>query len=337
MFDLRKIDVFCKVCEQGSFSKAGELLFLSQPTVSAHIQALEKEFSTRLLDRMGKSVLPTPAGLVLYRHARQAVAGLEEAYAEIRALSNEVTGDLRIGGSGIPAHHILPEALALFSDIYPKVRFSLVVDSSASIARQVADGGLMAGVVGAAGADSEELDVCPLLDSEIVLIAPPDLPDLPDLPQGAAPEPGRPEKDGPAGLLPSVSFTQACAMPWILREYDSGTRRAFEEVLRIGGFDARLMRSRLIVDSSHAAIQYVKAGLGVSAVARVAVEDEISSGGVRAFSIAGARAFRRFFCIVNRRRAVFPAAEAFVKFLLEHRRGQRREIEPDPPAMTGEL
>lgn len=333
MFDLRKIDVFCKVCEQGSFSRAGELLFLSQPTVSAHIQALEKEFDSRLLDRMGKNVLPTPAGLVLYRHARQAVASLEEAYAEIQALSNEVTGDLRIGSSGIPAHHILPEALALFSDIYPKVRFSLVVDSSAAIARQVADGGLMAGVVGASGASSEENSVSPLLDSEIVLIAPPD---LPGLPENEALAPQEPQNESSAGALPSVNFTQACALPWILREYDSGTRRAFEEVLRLGGFDARLMRSRLIVDSSHAAIQYVKAGLGVSAVARVAVEDEILAGGVRAFSIAGARAFRRFFCIINKRRAVFPAADAFMKFLLQHTLGQRREQEAEALATTGE-
>ena len=310
MFDLRKIEAFCKVCEQRSFSKAGEALFLSQPTVSAHIQSLERDFDVRLLDRMGRTVLPTPAGLVLYRYAKQAFASLEEAKAEIHALSSDITGDLRIGSSSIPAHHLLPEALALFSEMYPKVRLNLVVDASTTIAELVLDGSLMAGIVGNTG-NEDGLDAIPLLDSEIVLITPPDMPGLPSA------------DNVPPGTLPVISFAQSCTLPWILREYDSTTRKAFEEVLRLGGHDARLMQPRLVVDSSHAAVQYVKAGLGVSASARIAVEDELRMGTLRAFSIAGARAFRRFFCVTNSRRAVFPAATAFIEFLLQRTVGMR--------------
>lgn len=302
MFDLRKIEAFCKVCEQRSFSKAGEALFLSQPTVSAHIQSLERDFEVRLLDRMGRTVLPTPAGAVLYRYAKQAFARLEAARAEISALALEVTGDLRIGSSSIPAHHVLPGVLAGFTEKYPKVRLSLMVDASVTVTRQVLEGAIMAGIVGGCPSDPDLIST-PLLDSEIVVIAPADMTGIPVT-----------DAPGPTGL-PEIHFADACALPWILREYNSSTRKAFEEVLRLAGHDTRLMQPRLVVESSHAVVQYVRAGLGVSAVARIAVQESLDRGEIRAFSIAGIRSSRRFSCIINARRMTFPAASVFLEFL----------------------
>ena len=305
MFDLRKIEAFCKVCEQRSFSKAGEALFLSQPTVSAHIQALEREFEVRLLDRMGRTVLPTPAGAVLYRYAKQAFARLETAKAEISALAMEVTGDLRIGSSTIPAHHVLPEVLAGFTELHPKVRPSLMVASSSAITRLVLEGELMAGIVGTSSVIDPDLISSPVLESEIVIIAPAHMDNLPFT-----------EPSGGPDSLPEISFSAACSLHWILREATSTTRRAFEEALRLAGHDMRLLHPRLVVDSSHAAVQYVRAGLGVSAAARVAVQKDLDGGEIRAFSIAGVRAERQFSCIINARRMPFPAATVFQEYLL---------------------
>ena len=317
MFDLRKIEAFCKVCEQRSFSKAGESLFLSQPTVSAHVQALERDFETRLLDRMGRTVLPTPAGAVLYRYARQAFDRLEAAKAEIRALSLEVAGDLRLGCSSIPAHHMLPGVLAGFIEAYPGVRPSLVVASSASVIRQVLEGELMAGIVGIAVQADPDLFSSHVLESDIIVIAPAT---MPSLPHSAPPAP----ETGSTPSLPEISFAMASSLHWILREANSTTRRSFEEALRAAGHDARLLRPRLLVDSSHAAVQYVRAGLGVSITARIAVEDALARGEIRAYSIAGVKAARRFSCIMNSRRIPFPAATAFLEFLLAKTRKRSR-------------
>jgi DNA-binding transcriptional LysR family regulator len=317
MFDFRKIAAFCKVCEQRSFSKAGAALFLSQPTVSAHIQSLERDFDVRLLDRMGRTVLPTPAGEVLYKYANEAFSRLETAKAEISALSSDVTGDLFIGSNSIMAHHVLPEVLAAFTDCYPKVNLSLMVDASEAVIRQVTDGSLMAGIVG--GTPVEPDIVCrPLMDSEIVIIAPMDMSGIPLSTAKAT-----------AGL-PEISFADACSLPWILREYDSTTRKAFEEVLRLAGHDARRMRPRLVVDSSHAAVQYVRAGLGVSAAACVAVQEPLIRGEIQAFTIAGIRASRRFSCISNARRTAFPAATAFLNYLQKY--SENSGILPGPSA-----
>lgn len=337
MFDLRKIEAFCKVCEQRSFSRAGEALFLSQPTVSAHIQALEREFEVRLLDRMGRTVLPTPAGAILYHYAKQAFARLEAARAEIHTLSREVAGDLFIGSSSIPAHHVLPEVLAAFAEVHPKVKPSLTVASSTAITRLVLEGELMAGLVGESAHQDPDLLVTPVLRSEIVIIAPADL-QAPVLPRPIAPpidspidssvdspvdSPAYPVEtpeaipvDANADPLPEISLATAASLDWILREENSTTRKAFEEALRAAGHDTRQFHPRLVVDSSHAAVQYVRAGLGVSATARIAVQDALERGEIRAYRIAGVNAVRQFCCIMNVRRQPFPAANVFLEFLL---------------------
>ena len=317
MFDLRKIEAFCKVCEQRSFSKAGASLFLSQPTVSAHIQALERDFETRLLDRMGRTVLPTPAGAVLYRYAKQAFDRLEAAKAEIRALSMEVAGDLLLGCSSIPAHHLLPGILTKF-----------VEASSAAVTRQILEGELMAGIVGIPSQADPDLFSSPVLESDIVIIAPACTALLPHTVPPAA-------EDGRVPSLPEIDFATATSLHWIQREASSTTRRSFEEALRTAGHDARLLRTRLVVDSSHAAVQYVRAGLGVSAATRIAVEDALNRGEVRAYSLFGVKASRHFFCIMNARRMPFPAATVFLEFLLaKTRRPRSRDAAHDSPATT---
>ncbi len=317
MFDLRKIEAFCKVCEHRSFSKAGEALFLSQPTVSAHIQALEREFEVRLLDRMGRVVLPTPAGAVLYRYAIQAMSRLETAKAEIKALSQEVAGDLALGSSSIPAHHVLPETLAAFSALHPTVRPSLTVGASSAIAKQVLQGELMGAIVGSCQTGDPDLIAHTVLESEIVIIAPAGMHAIPVLKHSGSEAPDR------SAALPEISFETAASLAWILREERSATRRIFEESLRLSGYDVRLLKPRLVVDSSHAAVRYVRAGLGVSAAARLAVEPELERGEIRAYTLSGVRANRRFSWITNARRMPFPAAAVFQEFLLDHTRRLR--------------
>ena len=305
MVDFRKIEAFCKVCELQSFSKAGEALFLSQPTVSGHVQSLERELDVQLLDRMGRTVLPTPAGAVLYRYAKQAFKGLEAARAEIRVLAREVSGDLLIGSSAIPAHHFLPSVITGFLRLHPKVRPTILVASSQRILRQVHSGDLMAGIVGWAGASDSDLVFSPLMEDEIIAIRPTMLPK----PEGLIPP-----DDGED--LPSLPFEQACFLDWILREPTSTTRVAFEDALREAGHDPRILSARLTVDSSNAAVQYVEAGLGSAVTTRLGAHEALSRGTVRAFRLQGVPAARRFFCVLNARRVPFPAASAFVDHLL---------------------
>jgi DNA-binding transcriptional LysR family regulator len=311
MFDFRKLEVFCKVCELRSFSKAGEALFLSQPTVSAHVQSLEREMGVRLLDRMGRTVVPTPAGETLCRYASQAFLSLEAAKAEIDSLAGNVSGDLLFGSSSIPAHHMLPGVITPFLGKHPHVRFSLRVSSSQAVLQQLVEGELMAGIVGRSTHSNPDLVFSPLAEDEILVIA-----------SAACDIPAHFPRHSSESSLPEIAFEDAHFISWILREPTSTTRCAFEDALREVGHDPRMLRPRLIVNSSHTAVQYVEAGLGLGVATRMTVKEQLRQGRLRAFRISGVYAARHFCSVVHTRRVPFPAAAAFLEFLHSRQAGE---------------
>ncbi len=298
MYDLRKLEAFCKVCELKSFSKAGAALFLSQPTISAHIQTLERELNTKLVDRLTRTVLPTPAGEILLRHCHEAFQCLAKAKEEIDSLHYEATGTLRIASTTIPAHHVLPTILSHFLTSHPKVQPKLTIASSRAVLEKVRHGEVAAGIVGHCDPTDADLCVTPLIQDDIVVIAPATMPHWP----GNTP-------------LASLTFRQAAALPWIMREETSTTRKLFEEALRHAGHEPRALSTRITVDSSHAAMQYVAAGLGVSIASHLAVKEALANGTLRAVCIAGVAPCRTFSCVVNARRAIFPTTKLFLHYL----------------------
>src|SRR5215207_9385115 len=97
--DTRQLAAFCEVVERQSFSLAAERLGVTQPAVSLQVRSLEKRLGTQLLDRSGRRVAPTEAGLRLYRSAQRMLALEEQLYDEIAAESGELQGTLAIGAS----------------------------------------------------------------------------------------------------------------------------------------------------------------------------------------------------------------------------------------------
>jgi DNA-binding transcriptional LysR family regulator len=309
MRDFRKIEAFCKVCEEGSFSRAGEALFLSQPTVSAHVIALERELETRLLDRMGRAVLPTPAGEILYRRATQAFARLDEARAEIDALAGELTGELLLGAGFAPSRYFLPRPVVRFLRGHPGVRLGLTVAPDEDLCRMILEGKLMAAVAGGETARDPDLACRFLREERILVIAPARMEGLPDAG-------GLPGRDG----LSPLGLETALALPWVLQQPRSATRRAFEQALRAAGRSPRQIRLRLEVDSSLTAARYVEAGLGLGLAVRPSVADALDRGVLRAFSLEGVQAARRYSCLFHARREISPAAAAFLDVLQEQMR-----------------
>src|SRR4029450_6321828 len=100
--DLRRLEVFVKVAELGSFSRAAEALFLTQPTVSEHVRGLEEDLGIQLLDRLGRGAVPTPAGEVLLTYARRVLVLMREARQAIGPFQGRLGGGVVRGGSPIP-------------------------------------------------------------------------------------------------------------------------------------------------------------------------------------------------------------------------------------------
>ena len=94
-----KLRVFCAVAETKSFSKASEIIHLTQPAVSLQVQAMEELYETRLFDRSGNSINLTPAGEILYKRAKEILALYAEAQKNISEITGAIKGSLSIGAS----------------------------------------------------------------------------------------------------------------------------------------------------------------------------------------------------------------------------------------------
>src|SRR5574340_650468 len=101
--DLKVLEVFCRIVELRSFSRAAEAVSLTQPTVSAHVKSLETEIGLRLFDRAGRAVKPTQAGELLYGYARRILALSAEARRALGEHRGGLRGQLIVAGSSIPA------------------------------------------------------------------------------------------------------------------------------------------------------------------------------------------------------------------------------------------
>jgi DNA-binding transcriptional LysR family regulator len=280
------------VYELKSFSKAGESMFLSQPTISAHIHTLEKDLNVRLFDRLGRVVLPTSAGDILYRYVKQAFSSIEAAKAEIQLLQECVSGVLDVGGSTIPAHYLLPTILAGFTKMYPDVTMHLRVGDSSAIIRMVEQGELMVGVVGAQD-EGSDLVYQQLFTDNLVIIAAPSLLQRKD----------------------KLGLDEVLSLPWIMREQGSGTRKSLERSLTRIGADLRNLKTVVTVESTLGVLQCVKAGLGVSVTSRLAASSYLDRGELVEIDAPSLMLERSFYCVSQERRFVFPAVRHFSEYL----------------------
>lgn len=295
--DLHQIEIFCSLIRHRSFSRAAEALLLSQPTVSGHIKNLETELGVRLLDRMGKRVLPTEAGEVLYRHGLKLLEERDRTRQDIDSLSGTVSGLLRLGGSTIPGAYILPPFIGAFRKKHPAVSVQLMIDDTARVTEAVLAGELMIGIVGARAADPR-LELHPFETDELVVAVP--------------------AQHGWAKKR-TIALEALAGEPFILREEGSGTRRIMEDRLDKAGLSISGLSISAIVGSSDAVRQAVKAGLGVAILSRRAIQDDLEAGRLSAVRVSGVRMERSFFVVLLKGRSRSPLCKAFLDFILKGR------------------
>ena len=123
--DMRELESFYHVVKEGSFSRAAQVLYLTQPTVSAHVASLERKLRVQLLVRTTKEVFLTDAGKLLFRYAEQILNLREEAVRAGESFAKEMRGTIRVAASSIPGQYYLPKLIQGFRCLYPEVNFSL--------------------------------------------------------------------------------------------------------------------------------------------------------------------------------------------------------------------
>jgi len=291
--DLRQLEIFVKVAELGSFSRAAEALFLTQPTVSEHIRTLEDELGMRLLDRLGRGAAVTRGGALLLSYAQRMLALSREARQAMESFQGRMSGDLLIGASTIPGEYILPGVIGRFKEKFPDIAITLLIGDSQAVTDWVVEGRAEIGVVGARSTH-RSVEYRELFPDDIVLIV-----------GGAHPWQGRKQ----------VTIEELRAEPLLLRERGSGTRAALESAIEAAGLDLGGFRVVGEMGSTQAIKQAVKAGVGVSLVSSRAIEEESRTGSVWRLRVKDLRVNRAFYLATNRERSRSPLAEAFRAFV----------------------
>ena len=135
--DIKELEAFACVVEKGSFSRAAEALYLTQPTISAHVASLERKLNIKLLVRTTKEIYPSDAGNLLYEYAKEILRLRTNAVQAIKAFSKEMRGTVSVAASTIPGQYYLPKLIQNFRAEYPDISFSLQILDSAEVAEQV--------------------------------------------------------------------------------------------------------------------------------------------------------------------------------------------------------
>lgn len=293
--DLWQLTVFCKVVEQRSFSRAGRIIHLSQPTVSSHIKDLESHFGCRLIDRMGREAVPTREGELLYHYALRLLSLRDEAETAVSRFQDRISGRLVVGGSTIPGGYLLPKAVAGFLARYPEVYPALKVADTGAILNDVQVGAVELAVVGAATADARIVQEV-LVSDEMKLIVP---------------------GDHPWARRQRVRLSEIAAERFIIRESGSGTWRSIRESLKAQGVRIENLTIACELGSTEAVVQGVKNRIGLSIVSPIAVAEELQSGTLKALRIEGLVLTRHFYLAAHRHRSLSPPAQAFRRYLTE--------------------
>jgi DNA-binding transcriptional LysR family regulator len=289
--DTRQLAAFCAVVERKSFSQAAERLGVTQPAVSLQVRALEKRLGTQLLDRSGRRVEPTEAGLRLYRGAQRMLTLEGQIVADVSASTEgELAGDLVLGASTGPAAIAIPLLLCEFQRESPGVRVFLTVSDTHAVVERVATRELELGIVGAArrhrGVRFE-----PLFSDEVILACPP----------------------GHRFAGRTISLDELREESLVLMQEGAGVRQVVEDALRRQGVRLRDLDVRLELGLQESARAAVEAGYGVTFISKTAVEAGLEAGTLAEAQVEGMAASREISLASATGRTRSRVADAFVE------------------------
>lgn len=295
--NLKQLEAFVRVSERRSFSKAARELFLTQPTISAHISSLEKELDTRLFVRNTKEVDLSEEGKKLYGYARQIVE-LEYKIEDLFSGEKEHEQQcINIAASTVPAQYLLPQILARFNEKYPKEQFKISEMDSAQVIEQVLNRNIDVGFTGTV-LEKKRCVYIPFYEDELIIITPNN-------------EKFRRLKEE------NTKTTWIEGEPLIMREEGSGTRKEAEKQLRKSGINIAGLNVVASIENQETIKRSVENGVGVSVISRLAAQNEIEAGRLLDFELPSGDRVRNINIVYNKDIRLSGITERFVRVVRE--------------------
>lgn len=295
--NLKQLEAFVHVAEGGSFSKAAKELFLTQPTVSAHISSLEKELNVRLFIRNTKEVNLSDDGRELYKYAKQMI-DLQKKIEERFSAKKEVGKHcISIAASTIPAQYLLPRVLMRFNEKFPDEQLKIIETDSGEVVTKVVDHMVDIGFTGTV-LEKKHCKYLPFYKDELVIITPVNEKYL-SLQETAE----------------NISWIKDEA--FIMREEGSGTRKEAEKQLQNAGIAVESLNVIASIGNQEAIKKSVRQGMGISVMSHLATEDEVEAGKLLVFPIPGATEGRDINLVYNKNYELSRSAERFIRVVKE--------------------
>src|SRR6476661_421423 len=286
--DTKQLVAFCAVVERRSFSQAADQLGVTQPAVSLQIRSLEQRLGQQLLDRSGRRVEPTEAGMRLYRGAQRLLAQEQQLLAELgEEAEGELKGRLEIGASTGPGGSVLPGLLGEFQQLHPQTHVVLTVSDTQTVVEQVGRRELELGVVGASGR-RRGVSFEPLYRDEVVLAVP----------------------AGHKRAGKTMTLDELKAEPLVLMQDGAGIRQMIDDELR----DLNVSLELGLQESARAA---VLGGFGATFISRIAIEGDLAAGTLAVARVEGLEPTREVQLARATGRAETRVAQEFVRFARE--------------------
>lgn len=287
--NIQELEAFWWIAQTGSFNRAAQKLFLTQPSVTARIQSLEKELGQSLFQRRPRGVLLTEAGRALLPHAQRVIQDIRRARQVMAGLLRDGSGTLALGCSRTAAAYLLPEMLTRFKARHPEFDITVRTGRAALIQQLVLDGSLQLGLVHGPLNPHPEAGTVVLAEERLVLVAHP---------------------QHPLAGAPCLTAPQLVDEPFITPDRSLGFWPLVEQFWASAGLVPRVIME---TDSVEAAKRMVRHNLGVTVLPVTCVDQELANGALTAVPLAGSASLERQLLLIHRRdRAWSAAARSFL-------------------------
>ena len=291
---LHQLRVFQAVAKHLSYTKASQVLHLSQPAVSMQVRQLEESIGLPLFEKLGRRIALTEAGREVYQYSRSIASALREMEEVVESLKGLNRGRLSIAVAST-VNYFAPRLLAVFHNRYPGIHLKLDITNRERLLELLADNRVDLVLMGQAP-EQADVEAEPFMENPLVLVAPPEHPLA--------------ERD----VIPLKRLEEEV---FVMREPGSGTRQAMERF-----FDQRGIRIRhgMQMTRNEAVKQAVRAGLGLSVVSLHTIELELATGKLVVLQAEGFPIQRQWYLVYRRGKRLSPAARAFRELVLRESR-----------------
>ena len=305
---LRQLQVFEAIVRLGSFTRAAEELFLTQPTVSMQIRKLADAMGLPLFEHVGRNVEPTEAGLVLYDACRkmfETLANLEMKVADLKGMKS---GRLRMGVI-TTAKYLAPEILGEFSRDYPGIDLALKVTNRENIIERMHNNEDDLYIMGQAPDDELEVEAYPFAPNPLVVMAP---------------------RNHPLVGKKKITLQTIAEEPFIIREPGSGIRDATFKVFNRHGLKPKL---RMELGSNEAIKHAVVGGLGLAVLSLHTLTLEGADGPVAILDVEGFPILRHWYIVHPKGKELSLVAKTFLEFAVDNEPRIRDRMQDMWPAL----